>query len=579
VTLNPADTFVALLQRRAADCPDRVGYTFLIDGETIESSMTYGELHRHARAVAASIPPREDEPRRALLLYPPGLDYIVGLFGCLYAGAVAVPVYPPHPARLTRALPRLRAVARDVQPTTVLTTTALIGLRAALADDLPTTGWIATDATPAALADQWRDPGVDGRSLAVIQYTSGSTGSPRGVMLDHRHLMENSAVIQDAAGHTPASVGVIWLPPYHDMGLVGGILQPLYAGFPVVLLSPLHFLQQPLRWLKAISHHRGTIGAGPNFAYELCVRKTTPAQREALDLRSWEVAFVGAEPIRADTLEDFARAFAPCGFRREALYPCYGLAEATLMVTGGDKHGVVSLPSVVEMPSPGASDAPRLVACGRARGSHRIEIADPVTRVPLADGETGEIWVSGPSVARGYWRQPEATAAAFEACTIMGEGPFLRTGDLGFLKDGNLFVNGRLKDVIVIRGRNHYPHDIERDIDRCHPCLEPGGSAVFGVPLEGHEALVVVQEVPGRCRDPHWPAVEEAMRQTVLRSHGIAVTAIIPVAPATIPKTTSGKIQRDACRQKYLEGTLSPLFPRVLFRDAERRHVPSSPPG
>jgi acyl-CoA synthetase (AMP-forming)/AMP-acid ligase II len=379
----------------------------------------------------------------------------------------------------------------------------------------------------------------------MVQYTSSSTASPKNVVLTHSNLLHNSAILQRTLGHSPESVGAIWLPPYHDMGLIGGLLQPLYCGFPVFLMSPLHFLQRPLRWLDMITRYRATTSAGPTFAYELCVRRTTAEQRATLDLRSWDAAVVGAEPINAATLERFAAAFAPCGFRPAVFRPSYGLAEATLMVTS--RTGPHTLDD----------RAPALVSCGGPRPGQRVLVVAAESRVPCPSDVIGEIWVAGPSVARGYWNRPEETEAAFGGClATTGEGPFLRTGDLGFVHEGELFVTGRLKDVIIIRGRNHFPDDIERTVARSHPSLSACGGAAFSVVADGEEQLVVLQEVDRHDRQPDSDGIADGIRCAVMESHDVRVVSVLLVRAGRLPRTTSGKIQRFACRDAYLAGTL-----------------------
>ena len=575
-------TFVELLHTRATQQPDRRAYTFLVDGETEEVHLTYQELDRQARAIAAMLQGGAAAGERALLLYPPGLDYIAAFFGCLYAGVVAVPAYPPDPMRLERTLPRLQAIIADARPQVVLTTSAI----RAFAEVLTPPGsafqglrWLASDSLPGELAESWQAPTVTGTTLALLQYTSGSTSAPRGVMLTHANLLHNSACIQRAFGHTPASRGVIWLPPYHDMGLIGGIVQPLYAGFGVVLLSPLAFLQRPIRWLQAIARYQATTSGGPNFAYDLCVRKIGPEQRAALDLSSWTVAFNGAEPIRPETLARFADAFAPCGFRPEAFYPCYGLAEATLIVTGGEltARPVVQTfqTSTIERnqaigATPGTDGARTLVGCGRCLPDQQILIVDPSSEQVCPPNSVGEIWVAGPSVAAGYWDRPAETAQSFQArLTGNGAGPFLRTGDLGFVQDGELFVTGRLKDLIIIRGRNHYPQDVELTVERSHPALRPGCGAAFGAEIDGEERLVVVQEVERQARDVDVEAVAGAIRQAVAAAHEMPVYAVALLRPNSIPKTSSGKVQRHACRNGFLAGALEDIGRSILDATAD----------
>ncbi|HEX6288267.1 MAG TPA: AMP-binding protein, partial [Herpetosiphonaceae bacterium] len=573
VNLTPRyATLVELTRGRAARQPDRCGYTFLADDTTKTSSLSYAELDLRARAIGAWLQQADAAGTCALLLYPPGLDYIAAFFGCLYAGVVAIPAYPPTSARLDRALPqRLRAIVRDAQPRIALTTEATAALGAALAAqaaDFQSLHWVPTDSLADGLADEWRPPALSGDTLAFVQYTSGSTAAPKGVMLTHANLLHNLALIEHGFGHTPDSRGVIWLPPYHDMGLIGGILQPLYAGFPVTLMSPLAFLQRPLRWLEAISDFKATTSGGPNFAYDLCVRKITPEQRATLDLSSWRVAFNGAEPVRAETLDRFAATFAECGFRREAFYPCYGLAEATLIVSGGR---VDAPPTVREfqaaalaehqvVAAAGDDRATRmLVGSGEALPDQQVRIVDPDTLRPCPPDRVGEIWVAGPSVAQGYWNRQEETERSFHT-TIDGDSrTFLRTGDLGFLHDGELFVAGRLKDLIIIRGRNHYPQDIEHTVERSHAALRPGAAAAFAVDVDDEERLVVVCEVERQQRHADIAQVAGSVRQAVAEQHELQAYAVVLLKPGGMPKTSSGKIQRHACRAAFLAGTLDAI--------------------
>jgi acyl-CoA synthetase (AMP-forming)/AMP-acid ligase II len=573
-------TLVEILRWRAIHQPDRLAYTFLQDGETEEAHLTYADLDRRARAIGALLQDLGMYGERALLLYSPGLEFIAGFFGCLYAGVVAVPVYPPHPARLDRTLPRLRATANDAQPAAILTSSALVSLAESLraqAPDLQALRWLATDAIDTRLAEQWQQPAQDGTSLAFLQYTSGSTTAPRGVMLSHSGLLHNLTLIQQSFEISPDTRGLFWLPLYHDSGLIGGVLEPLYRGCISIIMSPMAFLQRPFRWLQAISRNRATCSGAPNFAYDLCVRKITPEQRTTLDLSSWDLAFTCAEPVRCETLERFATTFAPCGFRREAFYPCYGLAEATLIASGGLKAAppvVLTLQSAalgrncVIAASSGEDGTQTLVGCGQNLGDQEIIIVHPETLTRCSPDEVGEIWIAGPSVAKGYWNRPEETKRTFQAyLTETGEGPFLRTGDLGFLKDGELFITGRLKDLIIIGGSNHYPQDIEQTVEQSHPSLRPSCCAAFSVDRDGEERLVIVAEVerrrhPERDQPPDTVAprftagVVQAIRRAVAECHELRVYAVLLLKPGTIPKTTSGKLQRHACRTGFLAGSL-----------------------
>jgi amino acid adenylation domain-containing protein len=540
--------FVSLLRWRAERQPDQLAYRFLLDGAGAEVTVTYAELDRRARAIAARLAECEAPGERALLLYPPGLDYIAAFFGCLYAGTTAVPAYPPDPARLNRSVDRLASIVADAQPALVLTTSEVLAALGALRTEgagfvLPTA--VATDEVPDDIASSWKPRAIDAESVAFLQYTSGSTSAPRGVVVSHGNLMHNSELIYQAFGHSPATRGVTWLPPYHDMGLIGGILQPMYGGFPVTLMSPVDFLRVPLRWLEAISRFRATTSGGPNFAYELCVRKTSAEERARLDLRDWSVAFNGAEPIRAQTLERFAAAFRPAGFRREAFHPCYGLAESTLMVTGG----------VPWLSGAGSDD--RHVSCGRPVGDQRIVIADTATGEQCAPGQVGEIWVAGRSVARSYWSGLEMSREVFGA-HLAGteEGPFLRTGDLGFVRAGELFVTGRIKDLIIVRGRNLYPHDIELTAGRSHPALRPGCGAAFTVPGGDTEGLVVAWELATPLGETDRDAVARAVRSAVADEHDVQVRTVVLLLRGGIQKTSSGKIQRSLCATLHAAGEL-----------------------
>ncbi|MBN2477134.1 MAG: aminotransferase class I/II-fold pyridoxal phosphate-dependent enzyme [Pirellulales bacterium] len=559
-------TLVELLRHRARCQADNLAFTYLVDGEDEQTHLTYAELDRQARAIAAWLESRGLVGQRALLLYPAGLEFIAAFFGCLYAGVVAVPVYPP---RRNRSLARIQAIADDAEAKVALTTDLVLQRVEPLIDETPhlrELTWLATSCVPEGIEERWDLPDIHGETLAFLQYTSGSTGIPKGVILNHANLVHNSALIAYAFEHTRSGTGVFWLPSYHDMGLIGGILQPMYVGRPNVLMSPMTFLQKPFRWLSAISRFRGTTSGGPNFAYELCVRKITPEQRQTLDLGSWEVAFNGAEPVREETLESFAEAFEPCGFRREAFYPCYGLAEATLIVSGG----YVRRPPVIRTfeaeplgtgrvvdAEPEDEGVRALVGCGETLRDQKIVIADPDSMTRCPEGRVGEIWVRGPSVAQGYWQDPEGTKATFHArLKDSQQGPFLRTGDLGFIQDGELYVTGRRKDLIIVHGVNHYPQDIELTVQRAHKRLRPDCGAAFSVDDGGRERMVVVQEVERR-KQKDLDSVYDAVRRAVAAEHELALDEIVLIKAGSIPKTSSGKIQRHACRDGFLAGALA----------------------
>jgi amino acid adenylation domain-containing protein len=560
-------TLIDLLRWRALNQPELVAYTFLTDGETEEERLTYSELDAHARAIGAWLQSQNAENERVLLLYPPGLSYIAAFFGCLYAGATAVPAYPP---RLNHSLQRIQSIISDAGAKFALTNEPILSKvekMFEMAPFLKRLRWLETDQVvrEAGLSDDWREPSLSSDTIAFLQYTSGSTATPKGVMISHGNLLHNERMIQQACEHTEESTFGGWLPLYHDMGLIGNLLQPLFIGSRCILMSPIAFLQKPLRWLQAISRYRVATSGGPNFAYDLCVRKISAEERATLDLSSWTTAFNGAEPVRYETMQRFAVTFASCGFREEAFYPCYGLAEATLMVTGGYKSALpvtcrvernaLAQNQIIEA-AVESEKTKTLVGTGRALLDEVIVIANPETLTQCESGEIGEIWVAGENVAAGYWNRPEETEQTFHAYLDSDEGPFLRTGDLGFLKDGELFVTGRLKDLIIIRGQNHYPQDIELSAERSHMALRPGCSAAFSADVNGEERLVVVQEL-----ESHYAGdlaeVFEAIRQAVAIEHEVEPYSLVLVKHGSILKTSSGKIQRRACRAAFLDGSLA----------------------
>lgn len=565
---------IHLLRQRVQEHGDKTVFTYLKDGESQETRLSYCELERKSLAIAAHLQSYLSPGERVLLLYPPGTEFPAAFFGCLCAGMIAVPTYPPHSNQF---LASLIATVSDAGPIVALTTASTLEEYRRQIDETPeltALKWISTDTIADDLANAWQEPHIGADSLAVLQYTSGSTGSPKGVMVSHGNLLHNSSVIHAIFGHSPSSRGIIWLPPYHDMGLIGGIIQPVYAGADAILISPVHLIQKPLRWLTAISHYKGTTSGGPNFAYDLCVRKITEEQKSGLDLSSWDVAFNGAEPVRGETLHRFAAAFESCGFRRKAYLPCYGLAEITLLASGCDKG---SEPTFLRAEAKAlqtgrlALDAEnkeqgyKLVGNGGAPPDHEIVIVDPEEQTSCTGDKVGEIWIAGPSVAQGYWNRPEESQQIFRArLADNGDRPFLRTGDLGFIHAGQIFVTGRLKDLIIIRGLNHYPQDIERTVERSHEALRAGCGAAFSVEVEDEERLVVAQEVERRyIRKLDAEAVIGAIRQSVAREHGILVYAIVLLKTSSLPKTSSGKIQRHLCRKHFLQGSLKVVAERV----------------
>jgi acyl-CoA synthetase (AMP-forming)/AMP-acid ligase II len=538
-------TFVDLLRWRAVSQANRLAFSFHPD----DSCLTYAELDARARRAAAVLQARGSIGERALLAYPPGLDFVVALLGCLYAGWVAVPAPLPTPGQASR----LVRMVRDAAPRVGLTTeAALRRLQPILAEEpgLDSLAWLTSD-RETGTEDVWREPPLESDHLAIVQYTSGSTGSPRGVMLSHHNLLHNTHQIERRFEISADSRGVIWLPPFHDMGLIGGILQGVQSGFPISLMSPATFLRRPLRWLQLITRERATISGGPNFAYDLCVERISPDERASLDLTSWEVAFNGAEPVRATTLERFADVFAACGFRRTAFYPCYGLAEATLMATGGVKSAA---PTMV------ARAGTELVSSGRVIDDHELLVVDPTTHLVCPPGQIGEIWLRGPGVAAGYWEQPDLTRQTFGA-HLAGtrEGPFLRSGDLGLLEAGELFVTGRLKAVMILAGRNVHAEDVEHTVASSHAGGWPGGVAAVSVEASGRERLVVLQEVTARAA-AELGAIISAIRLAIAEQHDLPVEAVVLVRRGELPRTSSGKVRRDACRERFEAGVFEALL-------------------
>lgn len=555
-------TLVDVLHWRARSTPDRVAYTYLVDGETTELSLTYGQLDEHARIIAAQLAAFAGE--RVLLLHHYGLDYITTFFGCLYAGAIAVTAFPPGSSR---HLKRLHMIARDSGAVAAATNTRIAeAYGSQLRELLPPTGKVLViDALEGCAPDDWNPPSLSGSNLAFIQYSSGSTTAPKGVMLSHECLRHNCAALAEACALSESSRGVFWLPLYHDMGLICSVVAPLHVGFPVVLMSPLSFLKRPIRWLRTIARSRATFSAAPNFAFDLCTRKITPEECRDLDLSCWRSVLNGAEPIRSETLERFARLVQPAGFPWDAHRPAYGLAEATLMVTAvrsGRRHETLTA-------TPRSGSMKQYVSCGAVARHHRVVIVDPESRVQLDPGSIGEVWVAGPSVALGYWGRDEETAAVFQAYTADGDGPFLRTGDLGFVENGELFITGRRKDLIIIRGANLFPQDVEWTAEDAHPAIRPTCGAAFDVMVGGEEQLGIVYEVDRsvKANEEMLREIIQRVRQLVTEDHEVTPHVIALVRPGSVPKTSSGKIQRFACREAFLAGSFHILAESWLDAD------------
>lgn len=573
---EPGGTLVEVMFARLRTNSAHPACHFVSGDGAAEQSLTYGELLDRARGIGTWLEQHSETGARVLLLCPPGLSFITAFLGCLCVGRVAVPASAPHPRRLDRDWPRLKALLKDCGASVVICSEELAGpLKALLRSetDISTICVQTTEELDACRAapENWERPRVSGDDLALLQYTSGSTRTPRGVMISQRNLLANLQFIHEVFETNAATVGVFWLPFHHDMGLIGGILQTFYCGGESTFCSPLAFIHRPARWLQLISERRATISGGPNFAYEECVRRVPPGVRSALDLSSWELAFCGAEPIHAETLEQFAETFAESGFRREALFPCYGLAESTLLVTGGAKGS--SLVIDRKPPSDDLNDAEfsqhrERVGCGFARPGQRVWIVSPETRLRCGEREIGEVWVEGASVGQGYWGRPTETEAIFRAHTAAGEGPFLRTGDLGYFSGSELFIVGRLKDLMIFHGQNHFPQDIEWTVESCHPAVRQHACVAFSVEQGQGEQLIVVAEIEQRMRNRSAidqvdstahdvNQVKEVIRRAVTEQHGITPSEVALTKAFAIPRTSSGKLQRRACRDLFLTGQLT----------------------
>ena len=573
-------SFIDVLESHVDRISGRQAYIFLEDGEAIAETISYAYLAHRARAVAAQLQRYCRPGDRVLLLYPSCIDYMVAFFACLYAGVIAVPVFPPRGSKHNK---RLEAILVDCGATTALTTTKqMADMRLAIdvSPALSRLNMLCSDQVHASYAAELISVPIRRDTIAFLQYTSGSTGQPKGVVVTHGNLLQNEFMIQSAVETTEDTVIVTWLPIYHDMGLIGNMLHSIWLGATCVFMPPLSFLQQPIRWLSAISRFGAYLSGGPNFGYDLCVNKISDEQRASLNLSSWRVAFNGAEPIRQATLERFAERFAVAGFQRNALYPCYGMAETTLMVTGGSPHADALCQHVDKsILGNGAAivvardnvNAQAVVGCGHALPEQVLRIVDPVTLQQHADNTIGEIWVSGAHIGQGYWQKPDINREIFQAhISGSGEGPFLRTGDLGYLSDGELYVTGRLKDLIIVRGVNHYPHDIEATVEDADQAINRGGTAAVGLQGDNAERVIVIAEI-GRSflRNVDVNVLARKIRESVFERHELLLADVIFIRPSSLPKTSSGKVQRSYCRELYLAKEFARVEPVKQLQETE----------
>ena len=570
---RPVRNFCELGRFRAGVDGDAIAYTFLVDGEDEEIHLRFGEIDHQARALAGKLQTLGRKGDRVLLLFPPGLEYISAFFGVIYSGMIPVPAYPPDLMRSDRTLPRLQALANDCQPAVILGTRSSLALVGGLLE------WSAAAALhmedwPAWVGLPWAEPDLPSDSVAFIHYTSGSTASPRGVMVTHANLLYQTDLLyrtweQDYSSRGERGVvGVSWLPFYHDMGLIGGVLASFYSGRRVVLMSPLAFIQRPIRWLWAISKYRPVATAAPNFAYDLCVSKFRASEVAGMDLSSLKIALNGAEPVRAETLDRFAETFGPYGFDPLAWLPSYGLAESTLGVTTYEERlpcprfdfSIEALErNKARVVEANAENARNLVSSGKPITGTEVRIVDPATLREVPPDAIGEVWVRGLGVTLGYWNRPAETEAIFAARIVGGDGdPFMRTGDFGFLHEGNLYLTGRLKETMIFWGRNVYPQDLEHTVAGCHDSLKLNGGAAFTIERDGGEHLVILQEVVRPTR-LDLPAIAASVRQAIATEHSIPLSALVFIRPGMLPKTSSGKIMRGEARKRFLAGELDAL--------------------
>lgn len=558
---------VSIIANHAVQQPEKTAFIFLKNGETEYQRLSYLLLDQYARSIAVFLQKQGLKGQRALLLYDTEYEFICAFFGCLYAEVIPVPL---GWSRRKQSIAKIKNIIQDAAVKILLTSEPLLStIHPLLAQDLQLNSLLclATDTIDNKLSTNasnlWLTPKIDDNQIAFIQYTSGSTSDPKGVIVSHGNLIHNQQMIKTSFGHSEKTIFSSWLPLYHDMGLIGNVLQPIYLGILGVFMSPLAFIQKPLRWLQAISQYKATTSGAPNFAYDLCVQKFDPSQCIGLDLSSWEVAFNGSEPVRAETMRKFSKIYGEFGFKPESFLPCYGMAETTLLVTAGDaKEKPVSCwfdeqtlkNNRRSLVNTSKQSAIEIVSCGRTWLNQKIVIVDPKTLIECESDQIGEIWVAGLSVTQGYWNNAVKSKQSFQARLANHDETFLRTGDLGFLLNGEVYITGRIKDTIIINGENHYPQDIELTVSSCHPALSSGIGTAFSVSVNDKERLIIVYEVNrSYIKEVDYDHLLMLVREIVARQHGLSVYNCIFVKPSSILRTSSGKIKRQACRQLYLE--------------------------
>jgi acyl-CoA synthetase (AMP-forming)/AMP-acid ligase II/acyl carrier protein len=559
-----------LLKTRVVTWGDKLLYRYLEDGLIETDRITYRQLWEKSVKVAASIQSKCNKGDRIIMLFPAGIGFIVSLFGCFLSGTVGVPVYTP---KKNRGFDRFSSILSNCQPSLILGTERLLAdvennfKEEPVLRDIPKLSY---ESSVDSSYGSWAEPDIDPDDPAILQYTSGSTGDPNGVTVTHGNILFNSEFIKRAFGHDENLVGMNWLPGFHDMGLIGALLQPVYVGGNNSIIPPGTFLLRPQNWLKSIGKYKAVTAGGPNFAFDYCCERISDDMLDDIDLHTVRPLFCGAEPIKMETLEKFAEKFKDCNFSIDQFYPCYGLAENTLIVTGGEldaKPVYLNVDAkkleqgVVEVASANSeSPVQTLVGCGYPMVGTTVCIVDPTHQKILQNGKVGEIWVSGPSVARSYWHNDRKSKETFHAFTDNGKGPFMRTGDLGFIHGGQLFITGRIKDLIIIRGLNHYPHDIEHTVENSHDALQLSGSAAFSADMGHGEELVIVCEVKRTAiRTLDADEVIRRLRESISAKHQVEIAALTLVRPGSIPKTSSGKIRRIECRKEFLKGNLQAI--------------------
>ncbi|WP_292938469.1 fatty acyl-AMP ligase [Noviherbaspirillum sp.] len=574
-------TLPDLIAHRVDALAERRLYTYLEDGDTDERILTYGGLHSEASRIAASLSDIVAPGSRVLLLYPSGIDFITAFFGTMYAGAIAVPAYPPNPRLARESLGHLERIVADCNAEAVLTTSEILESMASLLSASPVLAdlqWLASDRFDDLGASAWQVPELTPSNIAFLQYTSGSTSQPKGVMLTHGNLLANLAAITEAFyGEQRGCRIASWLPLYHDLGLIAGILLPIFLSGETVLMSPLHFMQRPVKWLRVIDRYKIHSSGAPNFAFDLCVRGVSEMAKDSLDLSSWKVACNCAEPVRAETIRRFSEAFARCGFEQKAFCPSYGLAESSLLVTGASPDiGPVMREIDHAVDGANTTGSVMRVSSGVAPSSTRIALVDPYSGQALPDGTEGEIWVQSPSIATGYWGNREATDASFAARVHNDEdsGAWLRTGDLGLRIEGELFVTGRIKDVMTIGGRQIYPQDVEDLVQSLDKRFKYGSGIAFGIATEDGEGLAIAQETSVLTADEQEFAVRR-MRAAAYQQLHVQLHSIFLLKPGGIPKTFNGKLRRNACKMAIASGELPITYESRMGKTLEEMHEPS----